>query len=232
MATGSFESGTCIAHDSLSESDVEMTHDGRIVTVTTWMHAIDPPPFRRCNLLDRFPDRQGVGASGVDFYAVPGVADPADRRDLLLLRSLADALDLLAGPAFTAAFGGSTRQDDYRWGRLHRVTFAAPLGAPWSVPPAGGAFPAPLAGLPGVPVDGGFGTVDAASHDVRADSATEFTFGGGPVRRAVAQPGRSGIEAVSSLPGGTSETLGSRYYLNLLPRWLTNETYPVVLGAR
>ncbi|MDG4825419.1 penicillin acylase family protein [Asanoa sp. WMMD1127] len=184
-------------------------------------------------LLERFPTRHGVGASGIDFYAVPGVADAADRRDVLLLRSLADALDLLAGPSFAAAFGGSTRQDDYRWGRLHRVTFGSPLGAPWSIPPAGGAFPAPLPDLPGVPVDGGFGTVDAASHNVRADSATEFTFGGGPVRRAVAQPTRTGITAVSSLPGGTSETLGSPYYLNLLPRWLTNETYPVLMnGAR
>ncbi|GIF75007.1 penicillin acylase family protein [Asanoa siamensis] len=181
-------------------------------------------------LLERFPSRHGVGVSGVDFYAVPGVADPADRRDVLLLRSLADALDLLAGPAFAPAFGGSTRQDDYRWGRLHRVTFGAPLGAPWSIPPAGGAFPAPLPDLPGVPVDGGFSTVDVAGHNVRADSATEFTFGGGPVRRAVAQPTRDGIRAVSSLPGGTSETLGSPYYANLLPRWLTNETYPVRLG--
>ncbi|GIF63785.1 hypothetical protein Ais01nite_18200 [Asanoa ishikariensis] len=181
-------------------------------------------------LLERFPDRQGVGTSGVDFYAVPGVADPVDRRDVLLLRSLSDALDLLSGPSFAAAFGGSTRQDDYRWGRLHRVTFSAPLGAPWSIPPAGGAFPPPLSDLPGVPVDGGFGTVDAASHNVRADSASEFTFAGGPVRRAVAQPGRSGIEAVSSLPGGTSETLGSRWYANLLPQWLTNETYRVELG--
>jgi hypothetical protein len=67
VATGSFESGTCIAHDSLSESDVEMTHDGRMVTVTTWMHAIDHPPFRRCNLLDRFPDYDG----------------PVDRRQLI-----------------------------------------------------------------------------------------------------------------------------------------------------
>ncbi|MEV0714915.1 penicillin acylase family protein [Asanoa sp. NPDC050611] len=178
-------------------------------------------------LLERFPSRHGVGASGLDFYAVHGVADPADRRDVLLLRSLADALTLLSGPSFAAAFGGSTRQDDYRWGRLHRVTFAAPLGAPWSIPPAGGAFPAPLPDLPGVPVDGGFSTVDVAGHNVRADSATEFTFGGGPVRRAVAQPTRDGIRAVSSLPGGTSETLGSPYYANLLPRWLTNETYPV-----
>jgi penicillin amidase len=180
-------------------------------------------------LLLRFDERQGVGLSGIDFYAVPGVADPADRRDVLLLRGLADALDRLAGPTFAAAFGGSAVQNDYRWGRLHRVTFDAVLGGPWSIPPAGGAFPAPLSGLSGVPTDGGFGVVDASSHNVRADSVNAFTFGGGPVRRFVAQPAPGGMRAESALPGGTSETLGSPYYLNLLPRWLTNETYPVRL---
>jgi penicillin amidase len=180
-------------------------------------------------LLLTFDSRHGVGASGLDFYAVPGVSDAADRRDVLLLKSLSDALDLLAGPDFDAAFHRSTNQADYRWGKLHRVTFDAVLGPPWSIPPAGGAFPAPLPGLSGVPTDGGFNTVDASSHDARADSVDDFTFGGGPVRRFVAQRQPGGMRAVSALPGGTSETLGSPYYLNLLPRWLTNDTYPVRL---
>jgi penicillin amidase len=180
-------------------------------------------------LLVRFDERRGVGASGIDFYAVPGVSDAADRRDLLLLKSVSDALGLLAGPSFDAAFHGSTLQDDYRWGKLHRVTLDAVLGAPWSTPPAGGAFPATLPGLAGIPTDGGFNTVDASSHGARADSVSEFTFGGGPVRRFVAQLDRGGMRAVSALPGGTSEALGSPYYLNLLPRWLTNDTYPVRL---
>nr|WP_173086412.1 penicillin acylase family protein [Phytohabitans rumicis] len=177
------------------------------------------------HLLETYDQRHGVGVSGVDFFAVPGISDPADRRDLLVLRSLAGALDLLAGPPFAAAFGGSTDQDDYRWGRLHRVTFDAVLGPPWTIPATGG----PLPGLPGLPTDGGFGTVDVANHGVRADAAGEFTFGGGPVRRFVAQPARGVMRAESSLPGGTSEWLGSPYYQNLLPRWLTNETYPVRL---
>jgi penicillin amidase len=105
----------------------------------------------------------------------------------------------------------------------------APLGGPWSTPPAGGAFPAPLPGLSGIPTDGGFGTVDASSHNARADSLNEFMFGGGPVRRFVASPRPGGMYADSALPGGTSERLGSPYYVNLLPRWLTNDTYPVRL---
>jgi penicillin amidase len=180
-------------------------------------------------LLLRFDERHGVGESGIDFFAVPGLSDAADRRDLLLLKSVSDALGLLAGPSFDAAFHGSTDQGDYRWGKLHRVTFDAVLGAPWSTPPAGGVFTAPLPGLQGIPTDGGFNTVDASSHGARADSVNEFTFGGGPVRRFVAQPRPGGMAAVSALPGGTSETLGSPYYVNLLPRWLTNDTYQVRL---
>jgi penicillin amidase len=180
-------------------------------------------------LLLAFDTRHGVGVSGLDFYAVPGITDPADRRDVLLLHSVSDALDLLAGPAFAPAFHASTDQSDYRWGLLHRIVFRAPLGAPWSIPAAGGAFPAPLAGLSGIPTDGGFNTVDASSHDARAASVDAFMFGGGPVRRFVAQAGPDGMRAVSALPGGTSEDLGSPYYMNLLPRWLTNDTYPVRL---
>ena len=180
-------------------------------------------------LLLRFDDQGGVGLSGIDFYAVPGVDDPADRRDVLLLKSVADALDLLAGDAFAPAFGGSTDQDDYRWGKLHRVTFDAVLGPPWSIPPAGGITTVP--GLAGISTDGGFNTVDASSHNARADSVNEFTFGGGPVRRFVAQPGLAGMRARSSLPGGTSSTIGDPYFANLLPRWLTNDTYRVRLNT-
>lgn len=80
-----------------------------------------------------------------------------------------------------------------------------------------------------MPTDGGFNVVDASSHGARADSVDEFTFGGGPVRRFVAQERHGWMRAESALPGGTSETLGSPFYVNLLPRWLTNETYPVRL---
>src|SRR5467141_1599423 len=92
------------------------------------------------NLLDNFATRGGIGVSGVDFFAVPGIASATERRDFVILRSLRAGLDLLATPAFF----GSANQNDYRWGRLHRVVFAHPLGSVFSIPPAGGAFPAPL----------------------------------------------------------------------------------------
>ena len=176
------------------------------------------------HLLDTFDDTQGVGASGLDFFAVQGVAAGEDRRDLLLLQALRQGLDLLAGPEFAPAFGGSTDQDDYRWGVLHRKEFRHVLGGPWTAPPAGGLEPA-VEGLAGVSTDGGFGTVDASGHSARADGLNEFTFGGGPVRRfvGIAQPGRPYAE--TSLPGGTSGLRGSSHYADLLPMWLTNETY-------
>jgi penicillin amidase len=182
------------------------------------------------HLLEGYATDGGVGASGVDFFVVPGAASPEDERDVLLLRSLAEALDRLAGPSFADAFGGSTDQDDYRWGRLHRVVLDHPLGGDRSIPPAAGAFPQPLPGLPGIPTDGGFNTVDASSHSGRADGANGFMFGGGPVRRFVGEM-RAGQRSrtESSLPGGTSGDVGSDRYVTLLPAWLTNESYPQVL---
>jgi penicillin amidase len=179
-------------------------------------------------LLDDFAANQGVGASGLDFFAVPGVARAEDRRDILLLRSLKDALDLLAGPSFAGAFQGSTEQGDYRWGKLHRVVFQHVLGEPFSIPPAGGAFPPPLAGLAGIPIDGGW-TVDAGFFSSRADHAEAFVFGGGPARRSVHEARPDGIRADSILPGGTSGDVGSRYHFNLLPHWLTNDSLPLLV---
>jgi penicillin G amidase len=182
-------------------------------------------------LFDRYPRTHGLGSSGVDFFVVPGVADPEDERDILVLTSLREALDALASGAFAPAFGGSTEQDDYRWGLLHRIVFEHLLGEPFSLPPSGGAFPPPLAGLSGIPTDGGFETVDASIHDPRALSADAFMFDAGPARRSVAEvsPSLAGSRWVSSLPGGTSEVLGDPRFVNLLPDWLTNETYPQFL---
>lgn len=174
-------------------------------------------------LLER--PQPGVGASGLNFFNVPGVAEAADRRDILVLKSLDDALQSLAGPAFAPAFGGSTNQDDYRWGRLHRIVLDHPLGGAFSVPtshPLGEA-------LPGFPTDGGYGSVDVARFDIRANSANGFMFGNGPVNRFVARATRLGMRAESAWPGGTSGAPGNPYYGNLLPGYLTNESVPLLM---
>ncbi|MEM7677083.1 MAG: penicillin acylase family protein, partial [Myxococcota bacterium] len=179
------------------------------------------------NLLENFDARGGVGVSGVDFFAVPAVPNAQDRLAIVILQSLADALDRLAGEPFAPAFGGSTRQRDYRWGRLHRVVLSNPLGDPFNLPSTLAGFPPPLDDLPGYPVDGGFNTVDASTHSARAQSFDDFMFVSGPVVRYVGELGRFGVRSESSLPGGPSGVVGSPLYGNLLTRWLTNESYPV-----
>jgi len=184
------------------------------------------------HLLETFEQTGGLGASGIDFFARPGVPDAADRRDVALLSAMASALELLRGPAFEPAFHGSTDLSRYRWGLLHRIVLDHPLGPPLSVPPAAGAFPPPLAELPGIPTDGGFGTVDAAAHGLRADSAHAFMFGSGPAHRFVADLARGGVRATISLPGGTSGIPGNPHFVDLLPLWLTNESIPLITRQR
>ncbi len=188
------------------------------------------------NLLENYDTRYGAGASGVQFFNVPPLANTAEtaaaRRDILILKSVADALTLLASDEFKAAFANSTNQNDYRWGKLHRIVFAHPLGGPFSTPPAGGAFPPPLAGLTGIPVDGGFEVVDASSHNSRAATLNGFMYGSGPVRRMVSEATPAGIRAVTSLPGGASGILGNPLYINLLRPWLTNEAFTIELQPR
>lgn len=191
-------------------------------------------------LFVRFDSKGGVGASGLNFFNVPGVTDAASRRDIVVLRSLVDALDALAGPEFAAAFAGSPAQDDYRWGRLHRITLGHPLGGPFSTPPAGGAVQPSFADLGGLAVDGGFEVVDASRPNAQrptapvagpafGDRSERFTFGAtAPTRRFVAEvDDDERIVARSSLPGGESGVLGSPFYANLLGPWLTNDSHPL-----
>lgn len=179
------------------------------------------------NLLDQFPTQAGIGASGLNFFNVPGVASAEDRRDIIILKSLADGLDRLAGAPFAPVFANSVNLDDYRWGKLHRLVLKHGLGGPLNIPPAGGAFPPPLPGLDGIPTDGGLGSVDSAIHPVRADDANGFMFEDGPVFRLVTTGGLGPMHGVSSVPGGVSGVLGSPHYADLLPDWLTNEAFPL-----
>ena len=180
--------------------------------------------------------RTNGGTGIVDFFGVPGIADVADQRDFKLLLALSNALDLLAGDSFAAAFGNSTDQSDYRWGKLHRIVFDHPFVGAFSVPAQPpGVFPQPVPGLPGIPTDGGFNVVDASSHSARADSVNEFMFGGGPVRRFVSEPQgafRSGAESIWA--GGVSGVPfpGNPFYANLLDYWLVNETLPLKLRQK
>jgi penicillin G amidase len=182
-------------------------------------------------LFDNFSTNQGVGASGVDFFEISGVNAPPDvRRDMIILNSLKGALNLLAGDAFADAFGRSTDQDDYRWGKLHRVTLEHAFGrlAPqFSIPSAGGFMDLSPA-LPGLAADGGFETIDVGTYLVTGASSREFTFSIGPARRYVAELSRHGIRSEQIIPGGESGVIGNRFFSNQLSSWLTNEYHPVL----
>jgi penicillin amidase len=179
------------------------------------------------NLLDRFDERGGVGASGVDFFDVPGIAEPATRRRVVVLEALGRTLDLLAGDAFADAFARSTRLSDYRWGLLHRITFAHPMGGPLSIPPAGGFVPVGPR-LPGLARSGGFYTLDAATHDIRGERPSGFEFNDGPARRFVGTVGDRGpLQLFQSLPGGQSGRVGSPHHSDLLRLWLTGRYRPL-----
>jgi penicillin amidase len=182
--------------------------------------------------LDNFAVNGGSGFSGLNFFNVPGIDDAGDRRDIIILQSLQEALELMAGEDFAVAFDRNTNQDNYRWGKLHRIVFSHPLGEPFSIPPAGGEFPAALPGLEGIPTDGGFQTVDAASHDVRGTGDNGFMFDLGPVRRFVSEPGHGRARTESIWPGGTSGVLGSPFYFQFLGTWLQNQAIPLSLNAK
>jgi penicillin G amidase len=180
-------------------------------------------------LLEDFEDAAGVGRSGLNFFEVEGVVEASRARDTIILRSLREALDRLASSDFATAFGGSTHQEDYRWGRLHRVRFDHPLGGAFSIPRAGG-FEHLSPALPGLARSGGYEVVDASSHSARADAADRFMFGSGPARRFVAELNPAGIRAFQIIPGGPSGRIESDRYASQIGRWLTNHYHELPLS--
>lgn len=191
------------------------------------------------HLLQTFEQNQGVGASGVQFFNTVQAfldSDPTrmpsliDNRDFILLTSLKEALNLLASDEFAPAFANSTDQDDYRWGRLHRIVFDHPLGQkPFNVP-RGFGLDDVSEELPGVARPGGFDVVDASSYDPRADGVNDFMFGAGPARRKVALMTPGGPVADEIIPGGRSGVVNSPFYTNQLFLWLVNAYLPLDIG--
>jgi len=180
------------------------------------------------NFLDTFETNQGYGVSGINFFTNPAAPSREDARDFLILASLQQALDKMAGDDFAAAFGNSTDLDDYRWGKLHRIVFSHPLGDSLSVP--NGLFGlSTVDGLRGVARSGGYQVLDASSHSTRADSSDGFMFGSGPARRFVAEVTNMGIFAEQIIPGGQSGVVTSgANYVNQLFYWLVNSYLPLI----
>lgn len=183
------------------------------------------------NLLDNFPTRHGVGASNVNFFLRSGAPSAEDARDAILLVALGDALNLLASNEFAPAFANSSNQNDYRWGKLHRIVFDHPLGGPFNIPGPGLYGLTNLApNLPGVARQGGYEAVDASSHSTRANTLNGFMFGSGPARRFVGEM-TTPIVAAQAYPGGQSGVLGNPLYISQLPLWLVNAYKPLPIDV-
>ncbi len=195
------------------------------------------------NLLERFPATQGRGLSGLNFFDVPTLnLAPEIERDIIILQSLKEALDQLKSDAYAKAFNRSTNLRDYRWGKLHRVTFGHILGVPLNVPTdprilAQLKIPATLVDRAeyarGIPTDGGLGIVDNSGYSARAEQGDEsFVFTSGPAQRLVATVGLKedpGLRIIARnvIPGGASGVRGEQHFGDLLPLWLANDFHPV-----
>ncbi|MFK8010961.1 MAG: penicillin acylase family protein [Marinicellaceae bacterium] len=179
------------------------------------------------NLLDNFDTAQGVGASGINFFTNPEAPTPEDARDFIILASLKQALDLLASDEFAPAFNNSNNIMDYRWGKLHRISFDHPLGASLSVPNGLFGF-STVEGLNGISRSGGYQVLDASSHSIRADGLDEFMFASGPARRFVGLMTPTGPVIDQVIPGGQSGDITTEVlYVNQLFSWLVNSYLPL-----
>jgi len=209
---------------------VQRVIDQTLANLPIPLDAFAPPSDQAMSairrLLENYPINGGTGASLINFFNVPGVADQDVARDVILLGTLLGALDLLASDEFAPAFGNSTDLGDYRWGKLHRIVFASALGGPFDIPPPGS--PLNLApDLPGISRAGGMGAVDASAHSARADGLNEFMFGSGPARRLIATLAPSGPQVFEVIPGGESGIPGSPFQIDQLFLWLVNAFKPL-----
>ncbi len=181
------------------------------------------------NLLERFPKKHGKGESDVDFFDVPDLfLSPEEERDWLILKSLQEALDLLKSDAFAKAFNKSEKLSDYRWGKLHRITFRNalhPQTNKFSIPPAVYSQPEYADGLP---VDGTLAAVDVANYNVKGTKAEDFGFSRGPSQRHIVELNPKGIRAWNALPTGQSGIVNTPHFGDLLAYWLVNDYYPVL----
>jgi penicillin amidase len=185
----------------------------------------------------------GAGASGVEFFPEPAeLAAAADRRDAVFLGILRDALDALPGPAYAAAFAGSTDQDDYQWGKLHRIVLVHPLDhldPSLSIPPAGGVSPL-AATLRGFARDGTWDSVNVAGGPGLPDGSNEWLITGNMPLAAfrhvhtLLRPSLSGtgVRGRAALSGGASGDPEDPTYASQLPLWLTADTHEVPMTAR
>jgi penicillin amidase len=112
-------------------------------------------------------------------------------------------------------------RDQWRWGRMHTVTFGA------VVPDLGGSGtlnipPGDSEEFPnGFPRHGDYGAVDVGNFSMR--SGTRFTHGSGASQRLVVEMTPEGPVAFNALPGGQSRDPDSPHFDDEAMLWIRNE---------
>ncbi|MBA2650008.1 MAG: penicillin acylase family protein [Legionella sp.] len=164
------------------------------------------------HLLKTFNKTFGIGSSGINFFSVKNIHNPKHARDYIIINSLHEALEKLKSPEFAKAFASSKNQDDYHWGKLHRVIFKNILGQ--NIPPSGS-----------IARDGGIETINAANFNGLATKPDDFIFSSGASLRRVIEIRPNGVISFVSLPGGESEEEKSPFFTNMLNKWLQGKYY-------
>ncbi len=137
----------------------------------------------------------------------------------LAIGALLDALDYLNGKY------GSDRSQ-WRWGVPHTLTFGAlvPLWGTLSIPQSGNAlFPT------GFPRHGDLHTIDVANFGSHPSALAnlDFTYGGGPTQRFVADVQSPAPVSRNALPGGEVWDNTSPHFADEAERWRRNQNRPV-----
>lgn len=140
----------------------------------------------------------------------------------VISESLNQALDYLQGE------NGFNTDDmnQWRWGKLHTVTFEHPALSIFNIPPEGG-----------FPRRGTNFTVDPGFHNARPpdqDGKIDFSYGGGPQMRMVVELRPGAIRGENVIPGGESGNpplpaiqKESPHYDDQAELWVNNKTHPM-----
>jgi penicillin amidase len=181
----------------------------------------------------------GVGDSGINFFDDTSVSlTAAQERDIILVKSLQQALNLLSGAGFMDAYANSTSVDDYLWGKVHYVIFSSFIDGALNDTriAGGGAFdlpPQPAASFPpGFPRNGARFTVNVGNYGMRPTDENGLSFGSGSNRRSVVEMGSSGpVRAKNVIPGGEDGRPGKPHYGDQTNLWLSGTGYHDTLLA-
>ncbi|MEW6200961.1 MAG: penicillin acylase family protein [bacterium] len=140
----------------------------------------------------------------VNWYDDRSTPDVEETKDMILLRSLNDAVMELV-----RQYGDDMNK--WRWGELHQLTLGHELGGHFNLGP--------------YEVDGAVDTVDNTGFGL---TGLDFNFGHGPSMRMTVELKPGAVRGENVIPGGQSGDRNSPHYADQMPLWLRNEAHPML----